>query len=157
MNNRGRAYEGLDRTEDELACYEEAIKLDPYFTAAYRNKGINHTWKSLRQTYCLERLGLILKNQKKFKEAIEWYDKALIIQPNYAEAFVSKGKVMNFIPSSQISLTGTDKGLSFVQELQREKAIECYDKALEFDSRNDMTLVRKGENYSQRKQCPNLS
>ncbi len=70
--------------------------------------------------------GLILLDVGKFQEAIEYFDKALDIDPKCAEAWVGKGAVLN---------------LNFRKP---QEAIECFDKALDLKPADAVAWVNKG-------------
>ncbi|MBA7597449.1 Cell division coordinator CpoB [subsurface metagenome] len=69
--------------------------------------------------------GLDLFELKRYREAIECYDKALEINPDYDAAWY-------------------DKGLVLFRLKRYREAIECYDKALEINPDNDLAWYRKG-------------
>ena len=64
-------------------------------------------------------------NLSKHQEAIEWYDKALKIDPNNVIALYDKGFALNNLG-------------------KYEEAIEWYDKALKIDPNNVDALNNKG-------------
>ena len=55
-----------------MSCFEQALKLQPRFAEASFN------------------LGLQLHNRKRFEEALEHYDAALSIRPDYCEALTHR-------------------------------------------------------------------
>lgn len=57
--------------------------------------------------------GNALSDQKKYKEAIKCFDKALLFEPEYINAWNNKGYTLGRLR-------------------KYEEAIECFDKALEF-------------------------
>ena len=59
----------------------------------------------------------ILGKSGKYQEAIEHFDKAIELDPNYVDAWYNKGVVLDNLG-------------------EHEEAIECYDKALELDPNN---------------------
>jgi tetratricopeptide (TPR) repeat protein len=62
----------------------------------------------------LNNKGLALDNLGKYEQAIECYDKALEIEPNYILAWYNKGNALGNLGKP-------------------EEAIECYDKALQIE------------------------
>ncbi|MFX1478503.1 MAG: tetratricopeptide repeat protein [Promethearchaeota archaeon] len=77
--------------------------------AAQSPKTFNKTVVKIRLS-----LGTIMYNMKKFKDAIEQFDKALEIDPECIDAWVNKGAAYAMLE-------------------KYDKAIECYDKSLEID------------------------
>ena len=69
--------------------------------------------------------GLNLDYERKYEKAIEKYDKALEIKPNYAEALHKKGRALVMIG-------------------KYKEAIECYDKALEIEPNDTNAWKDKG-------------
>ena len=53
--------------------------------------------------------GLALGNLGKYQEAIEWYDKALKIDPNYVDALNNKGIALNNLGKYQEAIEWYDK------------------------------------------------
>jgi len=78
--------------------------------------------------YALNNKGRSLQDQKKFKEAIRCYDKALEIEPRFSHFFYNKGNALAFMR-------------------KYEKAIECYDRALKLDKKHVLALNNKGAIY----------
>ena len=70
-------------------------------------------------------IGMTHDNLSKHQEALEWFDKALKIDPNYVFALYGKGATLH--------------NLSKYQE-----AIEWYDKALKIDQNDTLALNNKG-------------
>jgi tetratricopeptide (TPR) repeat protein len=62
-----------------IACYDQAIQLNPKFSGSWCNKGI------------------ALCRLEKYQEAIEAFDKALEIDPNYAKALKSRDAALQAI------------------------------------------------------------
>jgi len=87
-----------------------------------------------------------LSDAGKDEEAIQWYDKALAIYPNYVEAWYGKGKCLSLLDRYEEAIQCYDNALSinpnytFVWDSKaealsiigrNEEAIEWYDKLLE--------------------------
>src|SRR5829696_3971712 len=71
----------------------------------------------------------ILFNQKKYDEAIPYFDKALQVEPNYTDALVNKGGALNNLG-------------------KYDEAIQSYDKALQIDPNFTRALINKGNALS---------
>lgn len=62
--------------------------------------------------------GYAFRKQSKYQSAIECYDKAIKLQPNYAKAWYNKGYILE-------------------KQGKYEEALHCFDKAIEFNPQNE--------------------
>jgi Flp pilus assembly protein TadD len=100
-----------------------------------------------------------LYNQERYQEAIEWYDKALAIDPNYTRALNGKGNALLNLEKYQEAIEWYDKALAIdpnytrafynkgnaLNRLERyQEAIEYFDKALAIDPNYTRALNGKG-------------
>lgn len=67
-NNKGLCFAVLQKYDDAIHCYEEALKIDPMLKEAWYNKG------------------RVLAFKEEHRKAIENYSKALEIDPHYEDA-----------------------------------------------------------------------
>ena len=67
---------GLQKYDEAVNAYKQAIIIDPNYPNAYNN------------------MGVALKEQGKLEEAIEAYNKALAIKPDNAEAYYNMGNAL---------------------------------------------------------------
>jgi|GEM_PF-5785396 len=74
-NNKGVVYSIMEKYNEAIKCYEEAIKLNPYYAGAWNNKGN------------------VYDEMKEYNKALECYNKALEIDPYDAGAWNNKGNV----------------------------------------------------------------
>lgn len=65
--------------ENALTCYDQAIKLNPYFPGAWYNKGI------------------VLFRLEKYQESIKAFDESLEIDPDYKKALNGKDEALQAI------------------------------------------------------------
>ena len=101
-----------------------------------------------------------LYNQERYQEAIEWYDKALAINPNDVYALYSKGGALHGLGRYQEAIEWYDKALAInpsyedalggkggaLHGLGRyQEAIVWYDKALAIDPNDVYELSGKGD------------
>lgn len=63
MNNLGDNLNSLQKYEEAIKIFDEALKIDPHRLSVLYNKGNSYL------------------HMKKFHEAIEWYDRAIAVQP----------------------------------------------------------------------------
>src|SRR5882672_12807469 len=135
----------LERFEEALGCFGEAIALKPGYIEALTNRGntlmrlkrYEEARSDLETVIALapkfaeawNNLGGALKQLQRYDEAISSYDKALALKPNYSEAWKNRGIV------------------KLVQHLH-EQAIRDFDKALELDPRSAETWENRGNALS---------
>jgi tetratricopeptide (TPR) repeat protein len=96
---------------------------------------------------------------KMYEEAISWYDKALVVDPNDIDASYYKGTAYDELHRYEDALTWFEKTLKIdprhvnatiykavaLEELgKKEEAVNWYDKALEIDPKNLIALYNKG-------------
>jgi tetratricopeptide (TPR) repeat protein len=104
---KGYAFHKLEWYEEALAAYDQAIRIDPNYTAAYNSKG--YTFRDLKR--CEEALaaydqaihidpndaiaynnrGYALYDLKRYHEALTAYDQAIVLDPNFVNAYNGKG------------------------------------------------------------------
>ncbi len=101
--------------------------------------------------------GVALKELGKLPEAIECYDKALVINPRSDLAWGNKGVALGILGRYQDAIRCFDKALEINPDLvwdskglalynlgKLPEAIECYDKALVINPRSDLAWGNKG-------------
>lgn len=97
--NRGLTLHGLKKLDDAILCYNSAIKLKPDFFEAYNNRGkALHQLAHFDEAYLAYKLlnelkpdspvayyncGIVLQDLKNFEGALDVFNKALALQPNY--------------------------------------------------------------------------
>ncbi|MDR2205125.1 MAG: tetratricopeptide repeat protein [Flavobacteriaceae bacterium] len=98
-----------------------------------------------------------------YQEAIECYDKAIDINPDYAEAYNNKGSALGILGKYEEAIECYDKAielkpdnaeayynkgitLSYLGKYQ--EAVECYDKAIELKPDNAEVYINKGNALS---------
>jgi len=100
----------MDKYDDAITAYDEAIRLDPNYALTWYNKGnglknlgkydeaIQACNKSIEldpnNAYAWDSKGEALRRQGKYKEAIQALDKAIELDPNLADAWNNKSKAL---------------------------------------------------------------
>ena len=138
---KGENFWMLNRFDDAIDCYDQALEIDPGFAQALGNKG--QVFSDLRRydealpwfNRSLEidpqndavwsNKGLALKRLERYAEAIRCYDRALAINRKANQAWVLKGS-------------------AFVSLGKYRKAIKCCNKALKIDARVEFAWNNKG-------------
>jgi tetratricopeptide (TPR) repeat protein len=127
-NNLGRAYLGMQKSEDAIRAFQKAIEIDPYDEFAYNN------------------LGLAYWRQQKYEEAVSAFRKQLEINPldefahgnlgalyvewhKYAEAVPELEKAASLKPDNAFYQIGL--GQAYLNLGQSDKALAAFDKAVE--------------------------
>ena len=127
-NNLGRAYLGLQKTDDAVRCFQKAIAVDPYDEFAYNN------------------LGLAYWRQQKYEEAANAFHKQLEINPldeyahgtlgamyvewhKYSDAIPELEKAASLKPENAFYQIGL--GQAYLNLGQPDKALAAFDKAVE--------------------------
>ena len=126
-NNNYAAYAWLEKGNSlsQLQLYEEAIRCYDEYLKVYSDDVIVLTSRGV----CLDWIGFKFNQPDKYNEAIEYYNKAIAIEPNYYNAWYNKGLCLH--------------------KLQRyNEAIEAYDKAIEINPDSPAVWVEKGKSLS---------
>jgi protein O-GlcNAc transferase len=92
LNNMGIAHRESGRLESALNYFRRAIEVAP--TAAIHNN-----------------LGVLFYNLRRFKEAADEYQKAVKINPQYAEAWANLGNAFKDLQQSALALKAYEKAL----------------------------------------------
>ena len=128
---KGIALDFQGRYEEAIEAFDKAIEIDPQFEADRIAKdlpvymlGLQNATESHNATEWYI-IGQPLEMQGKHAEAIEAYDEAIRMDPEFAQAW-------------------SDKGSALVELNRSEEAIEAYNKALEIDPQDAMTWYHKG-------------
>jgi protein O-GlcNAc transferase len=161
--NIGSMYFKMGRLSEAIAHYEEAIALSPNLAGAHWNLGkVYHKNGNIEAAIaCFQRtsslnpqlvgadfhfnLGNRLFSQGKRDEAIESYEKAIAIKPDWAEAYANIGSARSQQGNLDAAITYYQKAVdlkpelevlhsnlanSLLQQGKYESAITCYQNAL---------------------------
>ncbi len=94
-SNLGTALQRLGRSQDALASYDRALRLQPDYAEALNNRGI-----------ALRSLGRV-------EEAVACYDRALRLRPDYAEALGNRGNALQDLNRLEDALASYTQALRF--------------------------------------------
>ncbi len=128
-SNLGNIYKERSEWDKAIACYRTALQNDPNLTQALNNLGLalmdgtsdipgaRTCFKQIlsrnpNDVTALTHMGLTYCIKGAFSEALEWYEKALALEPSYRDALNDKGSAL--------------KALCRVEE-----ALSCYERAKE--------------------------
>src|SRR6266478_1090030 len=167
----------LERLEDALVCFGEAIAVKPGYIEALTNRGntlmrlkrYEEARSDLETVIALapkfaeawNNLGGALKQLQRYDEAISSYDKALALKPNYAEAWKNRGIVKLAQHLQEQAMGDFDKALALdprsadtwehrgnaLSLLSPTDAIESYSRALAIRGDHADTLFRRGNSF----------
>lgn len=127
-----------------IACYSEAINLNPDYVAAYYERG---------RTYFYE-----FDNNEK---AIEDFTKAIQIQPNYDEAYKQRGDVYRNLNEYDKAIADYDKAIKITPKFAAAYSaraftyylLKDYNRAIEDYSRAIQIQPNQAGNYEYRGKC----
>ncbi len=91
---KGVALAYLDRHEEALTAYDQALEIDPQYAAAWNNRGV------------------ALDNLDRHKEALIAYDQALELDPNNTVAWFNRAEALVKLDRWQEGLTQLEDGLT---------------------------------------------
>jgi tetratricopeptide (TPR) repeat protein len=129
---RGNLSFNLIQLNDALESYDKSIELKPDHVDAWNNKGLllikldnyeeaincfDHGLKIIQTPYLLNNKAIALSYLNKSSEAMEFYEKAISLNPNSYQALSNKGLL-----------------LSNANKL--EEALECYNEAIKINRNN---------------------
>ena len=109
-NNKGSALLKLKQHEAALISFNKALELDPKFSTALNNRGVtligldrfdeaiadfsSVLWLEPKNVVALKNLGAVYETLKMPSKAMEAYDRAISIDPSYADAHFNKSLVL---------------------------------------------------------------
>lgn len=127
-SNRGVALQALERLDEAIGSYRDAIALDPSFSDAHYNLGLLYKTRGLYDEAvasfetvlslnagnadALNNTGAVLRDMGRPEDAIACYRRALAINPNFAGAY-------------------NNMGVAYKDLGRAEEAIACYRRAIE--------------------------
>ncbi len=139
--DEGNTYYNLQKYDEALVAYEQAIILDPNSATAYHNKGFT--------LYVL----------KRYDEALAVCEQAMILDPNSATAYYNKGVVLYVLKRYDRALAAYEQAIRFnpnsarayvdkgnvLGNLKRyDRALAAYEQAIRFDPNSARAYYNKG-------------
>ena len=95
---KGLALCRLERPQEAIDCFDKALEIDPYDDLSQRSKDIQleeikaiDTMTHSPDVSSLVTKGLDLQADSKYDEAIQCYDEAIKLDPEYLDAWYNKG------------------------------------------------------------------
>jgi tetratricopeptide (TPR) repeat protein len=156
---KGRILADQNRHQEALKSYDKVIELNQYYkiTLNLKNEDLSATLKSYDKAKILcqkayYRRGISLATLNNQEAAIEAFDNAIIIDPDYVEAHMEK--IASLEKLDRINEANGAKelaasawfveGLSYANKRNYDKAIEDFDKAHELNPNRGDVLYFKG-------------
>lgn len=101
LSNYGYALKSMNRPEEALAYFTRALAVNPRNPLSYHNRGT-----------------ILAESARNYPEAIDQFDKAIVYNPNFADAYASKGSCLEKLGRHEEALTAYDKALSIRPDLE---------------------------------------
>ena len=132
----------LERYEEAITAYDQAIRLDPGDALSYHGKGD------------------VLNELERYEEAITAYDQVIRLDPNFVNAYHGKGRTLcnlgyyeeALITCDQVirldtnnALAYSNKGMALYKLERYEEAITAYDQAIRLDPGDALSYHGKGD------------
>src|SRR3954453_6084427 len=101
LSNYGYGLKALNRPQEVLAFFTRALGVNPPNPLSYHNRGT-----------------ILAEFARSYGEAIEQFDKATFYNPNFADAYASKGGCLEKLRRFEDALVAYDKALSIRPDLE---------------------------------------
>lgn len=146
LSNYGYALKALNRPQEALAFFTRAIAVNPRNPLSYHNRGT-----------------ILAESARNYSEAIEQFDKAAFYNPNFADAYASKGNCLEKLRRFEEAIAAYDKALSIRSDLELawlgrgnalrnlaryDDALATYDKALSINPGFANAWVGRGDVFA---------
>ncbi|WFU28641.1 tetratricopeptide repeat protein [Bradyrhizobium sp. CB1717] len=128
LSNYGYALKSLNRPQEALTYFSRALAVNPRNPLSYHNRG-----------------SILAEFARDYSNAIDQFDKAIAYNPNFADAYVSKGNCLEKLQRYEDALVAYDKALAIKPDLENawlgrgnalrnlkrhDEAFATYDRAL---------------------------
>lgn len=146
LTKQGNTFLQLQRYEDALGVYEQAVNLKPDYAQGWYGQG-----KAL--------FGL-----KKYQQALEAYDQAIQIQPDYLEAWTQRGFTLMNLQQYEKAIESFNRSLQINSNLPKvleakgdawrnlqdfNQAITAYEQAINLEKDNYQLWYKQGQIWQQ--------
>ncbi|WP_161491954.1 tetratricopeptide repeat protein [Bradyrhizobium centrolobii] len=101
LSNYGYALKSLKRPQEALIYFTRALAVNPRNPLSYHNRG-----------------SILAEFARSYSEAIDQFDKATFYNPNFADAYASKGNCLEKLGRFDDALVAYDKALSIKPDLE---------------------------------------
>jgi tetratricopeptide (TPR) repeat protein len=140
-NNKGSSLDQLGLHQEALACFDQALVLNPASAEPWFNKGV------------------ALHALQKKQEALECYERALAVNPRSEQAWSNKGVVLKALGRTGQALdcyqralelnprypeAWTNKGVALRAAGKNDEALGCYQRALQLNPSDAKVWVNQG-------------
>ncbi|MEQ8192139.1 MAG: tetratricopeptide repeat protein [Candidatus Eremiobacterota bacterium] len=139
--NKGKAFNLLSKYVEAIDCCDEALTINPKNKFLVKNCT---SVKNLAKYNIFYNKGIDLFNQHEYKEAIEYYNQALDIDPVNEKCLTAKHQAYTAQQNREEASILYNKGIDLYNQNKYKKAIEYYDKALEIYDKNQDIWYDKG-------------
>jgi predicted O-linked N-acetylglucosamine transferase (SPINDLY family) len=146
LSNYGYALKSLNRPQEALTYFTRALAVNPRNPLSYHNRG-----------------SILAEFARSYSEAIDQFDKAILYNPNFADAYASKGNCLEKLKRYEDALVAYDKALSIKPDLELawlgrgnafrnlkryDDAFATYDKALSVKPDFENAWVGRGDVFT---------
>jgi len=153
LRNKANAYNWLEEYEEAIAAYKAVIQHESDQNTAEKAKDYNY-------------IGVQFNKQKKYREAIPYYEKAIELAPQNPQYLRNKAIAYDWLReakdaseayqlAAQYETNPVQKakdlnyaGVQFHDLQQYKKAIECYEKAIALEPENALFLRNKANAFN---------
>ena len=174
---KGNALYNQGKYQEAIEWYDQVLQTDPNNETARYNRFLANEYLSkgkqgytvpkrsqennfLKDAVELTKIGNALCTQGKYQEGVQYFDKALSIDPKNVKALLGKGGVLAFQDKYHESLEYFDKalridpkngvalfskGATLYQQNKYHESLEYFDKALRIDPNNDVAQNYKAK------------